>query len=173
MFHVFPKSQGGNMVDNRGSIWLGGLLIACGALFLAINLLEIGWRQIWPLLFFAGAAINFLIFLTNRRNFGVLMPATILLVYGALFQFCALTDWDYMSELWPTFILGPGLGLLMMYLLGKRDRGLLVPAFILIGLSAIFYVAFGPLQRFGRYWPVLLILAGLILLLMRQKQQTT
>jgi hypothetical protein len=160
------------MVEKHGSIWLGVLLIVLGALFLAVNLLEIGWRKIWPLLFYAGALVNFVIFLSDRRNFGVLMPATILLVYGALFQYCALEGWYHVEELWPTFILGPGLGLLMMYLFGKRDRGLLIPALLLIGISTIFFFTFGPLYRYGDYWPVLLIIAGLILLLMRQKQQT-
>jgi hypothetical protein len=74
--------------------------------------------------------------------------------------------------LWPTFILGPGVGLLMMYLFGKRESGLLIPAFILIGLSAIFFVAFGPFRYYSRYWPVLLILVGLFLLLKRQRVQT-
>jgi hypothetical protein len=159
------------MAGKHASIGSGMLLIAFGAIFLAINLSEISWRQIWPLIFFAGAALNFALFFSNRGNVGALMPATTLLVYGALFQYCALTDWDYMSELWPTFILGPGLGFLAMYLFGKRDRGLLVPAAILIGLSTVFFFTFGPLYRYGDYWPVLLILAGLMLLLRRQKQQ--
>lgn len=160
------------MANNRNSIVLGVLFIVIGATFLAVNLLGIGWRSLWPLLFFAGAAINFVIFLSDRRNLGVLMPTTILLIYGALFQYCALEGWWRMSELWPTFILGPGVGLLMMYLFGKRESGLLIPAFILIGLSAIFFVAFGPFRDYSRYWPVLLILLGLFLLLKRQRVQT-
>jgi hypothetical protein len=163
------------MTYDRRAVWTGGLLIVIGALLLAanLNLLEIEWKNLWPLFFFVGAAVNLSIFLTDRRNFGVLMPATILTIYGALFQYCALTSWHDMSELWPTFILGPGVGLLMMYLFGKRDRGLLIPASILIGISAIFFLAFGPrpLRRYGEYWPVLLILAGLLLLLRRPKQQ--
>jgi hypothetical protein len=159
------------MVNNRSPIGLGVLLIAVGAIFLAVNLLEMSWRSLWPLLLVAGAAINFVIFLTDRRNVGALMPATILLIYGALFQYCALLGWWRMSELWPVFILGPGLGLFMMYLFGTREKGLLVPAFILIGLSAIFFVAFGPFRYYSRYWPVLLILFGLFLLLKRQKLQ--
>ncbi|MCI0690665.1 hypothetical protein L0337_01515 [candidate division KSB1 bacterium] len=157
------------MVNQRSSIGFGVLLIVFGALFLAANLLEIRWRDLWPALFFAGAAINFAIFLGNRSNYGVLMPATILLTYGVLFQYCALAGWWHMSELWPAFILGPGLGLLMMYRFGKRESGLLIPAFILIGLSAVFFVAFGPLRSYSRYWPVVLIIIGVLLLLKRQK----
>ncbi|MCG3120748.1 MAG: hypothetical protein ALAOOOJD_03588 [bacterium] len=159
------------MSDQRSAIWLGTILIISGAIFLAVNLLGLGWQTLWPLLFFAGAAVNLVIFFSDRRNYGVLMPAVILLLYGALFQFCTLKGWWHMSELWPTFILGPGLGLLLMYLFGKREQGLLIPAFILIGLAVIFFVAFGPLRDFGRYWPVLLIVAGLFLLSRRHKLQ--
>ncbi len=158
------------MSNQRSAIWTGGLLIIVGALFLAANLLDIEWRKIWPLFFFAGAAVNFLAFLSNRRNYGVLMPAAILTIYGILFQYCVVTGWWRMSELWPIFILGPGVGFLTMYLFGKREAGLLVPAFILIGISAVFLLTFGPLRYYSRFWPVILIIAGLLLLL-RQKPQ--
>ncbi|NUO81687.1 hypothetical protein HUU05_16580, partial [candidate division KSB1 bacterium] len=74
-----------------------------------------------------------------------------------------------MEEWWPTFLAGPGLGLLAMYFGGRRETGLLVPATILIGLASIFYFVFGPLQAYERYWPVLLILVGLALLLRRRE----
>ncbi|MDZ7362539.1 MAG: hypothetical protein ONB46_17725 [candidate division KSB1 bacterium] len=157
------------MSDNCGAVMLGALLIAVGAIFLAVNLLGIGWRTLWPMLLFAGSAVFFVIFLTDRRNVGLLMPATILLVYGALFQYCTLTGWWRMSELWPLFIFGPGLGFFMMYLFGHRESGLLIPACILICLSVVFFFAFGPFRYYSRYWPVLLIIAGLFLLLRRKK----
>jgi hypothetical protein len=47
---------------------------------------------------------------------------------------------------------------------------LLIPASILIGLSAIFFMVFGPFQEYARYWPVLLILAGLAMLLRRREE---
>jgi hypothetical protein len=159
------------MAYQRSSVWFGGLLIIIGSLFLAATFWGIAWQNLWPALFFAGAAVNFIIFLGDRRNYGVLMPATILLIYGALFQYCALAGWWRMSELWPAFILGPGVGLLMMYLFGKHESALLIPALIFIGLSAIFFVAFGPLRYYRRYWPVILIVIGVLLLLKRQKQR--
>jgi hypothetical protein len=157
------------MAQPRNAIGMGGLLIVIGALLLAANLLDVEWRKLWPLFFFAGAAVNFSVFLSGRRNYGALMPAAILLIYGILFQYCVLAGWWHLSELWPTFILGPGAGLLLMYLFGKRESGLLVPAVILIGLSAVFFVTFGPFRHYSRYWPVMLIVAGVLLLLKRQK----
>jgi hypothetical protein len=154
---------------NRKTMLLGGALIVLGLMFLAINFSDYGWEEFWPLFLIAGGMAFLAGYLADRRNYGFLMPATILTVYGALFLSCSLTDWDYMEEWWPTFILGPGLGLLSMYFGGKRETGLLVPAAILIGLASIFFVVFGPLQAYERYWPVLLILAGIGLLLRRRE----
>jgi len=158
------------MTVDRKAMITGTFLIVLGLLFLAANFYEFDWEELWPLFMIAGGLAFFAVFLTDRRHYGLLMPASILFIYGALFQFCALTYWDYMEVLWPTFILGPGVGLLMMYLLGCRETGLLIPASILIGIAAIFFVTFGPFQMYARYWPVLLILAGLWLLLRRRNE---
>lgn len=157
------------MKYNRNSFVLGSVLIVLGLMFLAVNFLEYRWEDFWPLFIIAGGLAFFAAFLVDRRNYGFLMPATILTVYGILFLSCSLTDWEYMEEWWPTFVLGPGLGLLAMYFGGKRETGLLVPASILLGLASIFFVVFGPLQAYERYWPVLLILAGVALLLRRRE----
>lgn len=158
------------MKYDRKTVLFGVTLIVLGLLFLAINFSSYGWEQFWPVVILAGGLAFLAAYLTDRRNYGFLMPATILLVYGTLFLGCSLTNWDYMEEWWPTFIAGPGLGLLAMYFGGKREIGLLVPASILIGIASIFFFVFGPLQTYERYWPILLILAGLALLLRRREQ---
>ncbi len=104
------------------------------------------------------------------------MPGTILLVYGIIFQYSALNGWYNMSDLWPGFLLGPGLGFLFMYLLGNREKGLLIPAFILIVLAALFWLNHH-VHRF--FWPAILIAIGIYLILknrrspLRQEQKTT
>ncbi|MEK7727636.1 MAG: hypothetical protein AAB354_04440 [candidate division KSB1 bacterium] len=157
------------MTYNRNTLVLGCALIVIGLLFLTVNFSDYGWEEFWPLLMIAGGLTFLAAYIVDRRNYGFLMPATILTAYGILFQSCALTEWEYMEEWWPTFILAPGLGLLAMYFGGKRETGLLVPATILIGLASLFFVVFGPLQAYEQYWPVLLILAGVALLLRRRE----
>lgn len=158
------------MPNNRHNIVLGSIFVLIGLMFLSTNFWEFDWEQLWPL-FMMVAGMGFLVgYFTNRNNYGLLMPATLMLLYGSLFLYCALTDWNNMEYLWPTFVLGPGLGLLMMYVGGRRESGLLIPSSILVGLSAIFFVVFGPFQDYARYWPVLLILAGLAMLLRRREE---
>ena len=161
-----------HMAVDRKAVVTGSIFILLGLLFLGINLTRYGWEEFWPLAFIGVALGFFGGFLADRSNYGLLMPAVILATYGAMFQYCALTDWENMSELWPGFILGPGMGLLTMYLLGPKEAGLLIPAYILIGTSAVFFIAFGPFRQFNRYWPVLLILAGIALLLKRRNVQS-
>lgn len=69
-----------------------------------------------------------------------------------------------METLWPVFILAPAVGFLAMYFGGAKEQGLLIPAGILSGVGVIFlFVTSG----FGDYWPLFLILAGVLLILLK------
>ena len=159
------------MTVDKKAVALGMFLIMLGLVFLFINTADHAWERWWPLLPLTGGVAFFVFFLADRRNYGVLMPAAILSIYGLLFLYCARYGWHHMSELWPTFILGPGIGLLLIYIFGSHEVGLLIPATILIGLSSVFFIAFGPFRMYRRYWPILLIAAGIIILLAGRKPQ--
>jgi hypothetical protein len=156
--------------ETRSLIW-GIILILIGFLFLGNNLdwFYFDWHDLWPTVLILGGIFFWLGWLSNRKEFGLLMPGSILLVYGIMFQYSALNGWYYMDELWPGFLLGPGLGFLFMYLLGNREKGLLVPAFILIGLAALFWIGH---DVFEYFWPLLLIGIGLYLLFKNRFRQT-
>ena len=78
-----------------------------------------------------------------------------------MFWFCALEGWWNMNYLWPGFLIGPGLGFVFMYLLGKREKGLLIPAGILIGMGLIFTFRYASILRF---WPLILVGFGIYLI---------
>ena len=106
-------------------------------------------------------------FFRERTNYGLLMPGTILTVIGLLFFACTMNGWDQMQHLWPLFIMAPGLGFVMMYMFGKQERGLLIPAGILIGLGLIFLLEATESEYL---WPIVLILAGLLFLVRWKKE---
>ena len=140
---------------------VGIILILLGVFFLCVQLELVNWESFWPLILIVGGLLFYLGFLVNRRNFGLLMPGTILLVIGVLF-FCTNQGyWNRMEELWPTFILAPGLGLVLMYIFGPKGNALWIPATVLIVLACLFY---GRSWGIFRYWPVVLIAVGLYLL---------
>jgi len=148
--------------DRQRSLVPGIVLILLGLFFFAINFFRIDFSNIWPVVLLVPAAVFFAMFVRDRRQYGFLMPATILTVYAVLFFICQNYDWNLMARLWPAFILAPGLGLLAMYLFGKNDPGLLIPASILVGVSGVFFVI---ANGFPEYWPAILVLIGIIILI--------
>jgi len=154
--------------EARSFIW-GIILIILGLLFLGRNLewFDFNWGDYWPTLMIIGGLFFWIGWIVKRHEFGLIMPGTILLVYGIMFQYSALNGWYYMDDLWPGFLLGPGLGFLLMYLLGNREKGLLIPAFILIILAFLFWMDHN-VYRF--FWPAILIVLGVYLLLRNRRR---
>ena len=147
----------------------GLTLIVLGAVFLVFNLSSLSLRDLWPAFFLALGLYFVVLYVIDRQNYGVLMPASIFLVMGAMFQYCQVEGWWLMRELWPLFLIGPGLGFFLLYFFGKKESGLLIPAYILTGLGILFLL----IESEGWYlWPLLLIAAGVILLVRRRKDQT-
>ncbi len=72
-------------------------------------------------------------------------------------------SWAYSWALIPGFV---GLGTLVAYLLGERQRYSIQSALDSISTSLVLFVIFGAIfgafKDLGPYWPVLLIVAGII-----------
>ena len=143
----------------------GVLLIVLGLFFLAVNFLDVEFAAVWPVTLLVPALAFFLLAARDRRQRGLLMPATVLLVLAVLFFACQAFGWEILARLWPLFMIAPGLGFFLLYLAGGREQALLVPAFVLTGLGGVFLlVNYG----WGSLWPAVLILAGVLLLLRRR-----
>ena len=142
---------------------IGFGLIILGAIFLFENFgyIEFDFSVMWPVILILGGAAFWIGFFRNREDVGLVMPGTILIIFGAMFWFCALEGWWNMNYLWPGFLIGPGLGFVFMYLLGKREKGLLIPAGILIGMGLIFTFRYASILRF---WPLILVGFGIYLI---------
>ena len=142
---------------------IGLALVILGLIFLFDNFgfIEFDFGKMWPVIvIFAGAGF-WVGFLRSRKDYGLIMPGTILLICGFVFWFCALYGWWYMQNLWPVFLMAPGIGFLLMYLLGEKETGFLIPGGILLGLGLIFFLQHTHILS---YWPLILIFVGLYLL---------
>jgi hypothetical protein len=154
----------------RESLVGGVILILLGLGFLAFQLfpdLFSGFSWPWILMIIGAVlAIGSLI----GRVGGLMIPATILLGLAGIFLYQERTDnwasWSYIWTLIPGFV---GLG---MFIGGLYDRELAQSrsgSLILMLISAILFAIFGGF--FGldvsiiRYWPVLLIIFGLWVLI--------
>jgi len=148
----------------KTSDFVTGLVLVClGVIFLADNLdyIELDFSNIWPWLVILAGLAFVLGYLKNKKNYGLLLPATILIVFGLLFLYTSLEDWESMNTLWPVFLIGPGLGFYFMYQFGAKEKGLLIPAVILVGMGLLFILG---LDHILKYWSLILIAMGAYLI---------
>lgn len=149
------------------SVTSGIALIVIGVIFLLPNFTNLTLRDLWPLLMLAPGILFFLGYAADRRNYGLLMPGAILSTYGLLFFYCTLAGWYLMRELWPLYLIGPGIGFFLMYLLGKKETGLLIPGFILTLLGLIFLLGS---TDYEYLWPLIIIAAGIVIILRSRRR---
>jgi hypothetical protein len=171
---------------NRGLLYVGILLVLFGGIFLVAQLgesvsdalgLRLGWEAMWPfLVLFVGLAflLPLLIWSERRRELvGLVMPGSIITTNGLILLFQnTMRDFSGWAYLWPLELIAVAIGLLLLYLLGNHERGLLVATGIVGGIGLVFLVVFssafgGGLLRFAA--PLVLIGIGLFVVLMSIK----
>ena len=149
------------MVNRNKNTVLGLLLVMLGALFLLNNLEVIYISNWWPVVLL-GLGVAFLLgWVIDRGQTGLLLPSAILIILGCQFWF--------LHASWPIYILAPAVGFWLIYLLGEQDPGTLIPAFI---LTVIALVGWFQDSFLAEWWPVLFIVAGVILVVWRRPAQT-
>jgi hypothetical protein len=167
---------------NSGAIVPAVILIAIGIFFLLVNanlLPRVDFVQLWPAIpVLLGLGLLTQFFAGRMRDPGLVTGATIFLLTGLFFfAFTLRLDiapfgpigWGDMATLWPAFPAIVGIALLLQWLAGGlRDHGLLIPVTILliVGLGGFAFTlrGFPTFQLIADYWPVLLIVLGVIVL---------
>ncbi len=158
----------------RRNLVVGVVLVLLGVWFLAVQFvpglgswINIEWS--WPLLIMAVGAF-LLLFGSLVAAPGMAVPDVIVDgVGGILYYQNATGDWTSWSYLWtliPGFV---GVGVILAGLLGGDFRSSLTEGGGLIIISLILFFIFasimGGWNLLGDYWPVLLILLGVWLLI--------
>jgi hypothetical protein len=155
------------------SIVPGLILIALGIIIIlhSTGALRLDWDIFWTYIIIFLGIVFWLGFLYDRKNVGLLMPGSVILTVGLVFNYAARNGWYTMQYLWPFFILAPAFGFYMMFLLGERDRGLLIPAGILTVIGVVFLLQnMNYSMRYG--WAVALIIIGALLLFKGFRERT-
>ena len=158
----------------RTSIIGGAILIIIGGLLFAAQILPGFLPNFWDIVSWPWIIIGVGLFLfalgVALGEPGMAVPASIVGGIGGILAYQNYTgyweSWSYMWTLIPGFV---GFGILLMNLLGGKEEGssykdggtLILISFILL---AVFGSFFGAIGLAGRYWPVLLILLGLVLM---------
>lgn len=160
----------------RSDLIFGIILLLIGGWFLAAQFkLVPGLSQImnvqyqWPLIVIGVGVFMFLLGLLFRAP-GLSVPACIVGGIGGILYWTNSTgnwgDWSFLWSLIPGFV---GLGIILSTALGGGDRKGYREGLRLILISAILFVIFIMLTSgqgyFLKYWPVLVILAGIWILI--------
>lgn len=156
-------------MQKQSSIVIGLILILAGVLFLVLQAFpelaaQIDLASQWPLIL---VGIGFLLFL--GALFGtppLAVPASIVSGIGLLLYYQNTSgnwaSWAYAWALIPGFV---GIGIILMGVLDPEQRGQIHGGLQLLMISLILFLVFGGFfGAFGQYWPVLLILGGVLLL---------
>ena len=129
------------------AIFWGIILVAAGVLLILVQLDFIenfnifSWRYLWPVfMILLGLMFHVQFFAGKAKSPGLLVPGGILLVYGCLFMYMAITGWSSAGYLWPVFLVGPGFGLMELKLFSRGREGSWIPVIILFGLALFFFV---------------------------------
>lgn len=159
--------------QRRGNIALGVILILVGGWFLATQFIPglsdlIPINLTWPLIL-VGVGLFLLIFGALTGAPGMAVPAAIVGGLGVMFYWQDATNnwesWAYTWTLIPGFV---GVGVLLEGLLSGNFRRAWGGGMTLIVISAVMFLIFGSFLggpiSLGLYWPVLLILLGLWML---------
>ena len=147
-------------------------LITLGVVFLLGNLVpERGHGGLVVL----GLGAAFLIGRITTGRYGYAVPAGILLAIGGYIGLQDLQTMQFVRGGGPFFVVCLGLGFALVYLIGLRPTAVwpLFPAAVLIGLGLLLFgvASLGALASVGwivGYWPVLLVVLGVWLLVRDQ-----
>jgi len=153
--------------NRRAPIFGGIILILLGAFFLVKQFYpDIFAFWDWPFIII-GLGVLFLLWAVIGTIGGLAIPAMILTGIGGILYYQNVTgnweSWSYIWALIPGFV---GVGILLSGLIDRKFKASLDGGLTMIVISTILFLifgtAFGMDNNLGKYWPILLILLGLI-----------
>jgi hypothetical protein len=165
-------------MKRRGSFTLGFLLILMGAWFLAVQFvpgIEQWMEEIadWPI-WVIGPGLIFIVAGLLSGVTELMIPGSIISGIGLILYYQNVTgDWQSWAYAWALIVVFVGIGIFLANLFkGKVRNGVSEggPPFttgliLFLIFGSIFRAAFGQSPLLGDYWPVLLMIVGLWMLI--------
>ncbi|WP_223070279.1 hypothetical protein [Paenibacillus caui] len=129
------------MSDNN-KLTTGILILAAGIIILLgkWGVFSFIGAIFWPLLLLVPGILLHLLYMGRRLPSLALIPGGVLVVYGILFMIATLWGYGTLHYLWPGFIFGIALGLLIYDAAEtRRSPGVFPLALVLLALSVILF----------------------------------
>jgi hypothetical protein len=161
-----------DMGNPRSRMLVGTWLVVWGVVLLLVsNHVLLGWRHLWPCILVVTGVVMLRV-LQGRLTFGVVFAATWTILLGlflTVFSF-GWVDWGRMRSLWP--IIPTIIGASFIVAGAKRpptSAGVVVGSMVILMGAASFLYETGTISvrvasPFLRFWPLVLILAGFVLM---------
>jgi len=148
----------------------GLALILIGLIFILGNfgVFHPDWEMVFPWIIMIMGVLFWLGFLMDRSRGFLIMPGTILVIYGIVFFLIAKYTWATIESMGSVFILAPALGLYFTYLLSRKNRGILITAAVLGVISLIFLLNSVPVFKY--IWPFITVGLGVYIILNPEKK---
>lgn len=170
------------MLGNKRRRKIVGIgLIVVGILFLLVaNDLLFGWGDVWPLFAVIAGILFFRVYAVNKSSEMLFGGITSFFLGVFLFFFSSgALPWSRMETLWPFIPLIAGVALLAVSMTRRHGTGSLVA-----GVGILLFAVLGFLYNTGvidervaspfvRFWPLVLVVAGIILIKIRGKEGDT
>jgi len=118
--------------------YIGGFFIVLGILFLLSNYNVASFSHTWPVFILYVGLVFLFSFIKEKRFFGFIIPAAILIIISLLFLYCNIKGWGSMQYLWPFFIIAPGTGVLLTHYIGIRNQALFISGTITVCIGITF-----------------------------------
>ncbi|MFA6909152.1 MAG: DUF5668 domain-containing protein [Patescibacteria group bacterium] len=150
-------------------IFSGVILIVVGIMLFLDQLGVTGvFDDFWPVIILL-IGLSFLYGWRSKKAWGMLIPGIILSLLGVYFLAMESFDWRYAEQTSFIYTFIVSLAFFGSYYLGARTRGLLVPAWILAGVSFVVLIS---TVGGDSWWPILLVAFGGYLLYSSRKKNT-
>lgn len=153
----------------RSNIMWGSFLIMVGVLFLVSRYYDLEILRpdnFWPLFILIPGLIFEFGYFASMKDPGLLVPGGILTTIGTLFLFENMTGWRFAGYTWPVYPFSVAVGLFQLYIFGGREKGLLIPVFILGGVSIVSFCSMMfAWFNFSLILPIAMIILGLYIIL--------
>ena len=145
-------------------------LILIGLVFILGNfgVFHPDWEVVFTWMIMIMGVFFWLGFLMDKSRSFLIMPGTILVIYGIVFFLISKYTWATIESMGPVFIMAPALGLYFTYLLRQRNRSVLITAAVLGVISLIFLLNSVPVFKY--IWPFITAGLGVYIILNPEKK---
>lgn len=156
------------MNNSKVSLLPGFFLIGLGLILLIhkLNLFYLDWMRTYPIIFMLIGLTLFVSAILNKNRSAVFW-GTIFFLFGFLFflRNFDFIEYYYIHDIWPVFFIIFGIAFIVLFIVKPQDWGVLIPGalFLFLGISFLLrnFHYWRVQEIIERYWPLLLILIGI------------